>query len=587
MVDNHGPSAPVPDEVVERYDRHLLGDVPVVGGEGQRARRHRGYVERVAGQRHRHRLGGFHSQSHVIDRGFIVFVVGVWVVVVFFGDAQGHLAGQHVGSRHPAGHRVVVFVQEVPGILVPSPDVDVPFVVDQDVVRDPHQDVGGHPPYPGAGSRSHRGHHRPDHIRQRQIIVPVALLDGALVVAHQPAVGAARPELAGQRVAGLDHSLVLPHQAAGVPAGAGRQRGRRRVARPDVTELQVPGRQAAHHDRSGIAYIRDARQDVPVVVAHQPAPVVHVHVAHQERLRLDHVPIVLPHQRPGRLYSAATLDHGPVHRQVEHRAGPVQAAEQAQVIQVVPVDVHIVDPVPVAVEVPIEGRDRFPALALIPEGVLVVEVPVSVAVEVQVCDQLVARAALDGTAHAYVRVREGRGVVGGVGRRSCRVVIIVVCRAVAVQVPPHGVQLLQIPDLDQAVVIGVVIRKRAAIGIRKAAFAFGVVGIHPHAVAGARLQLGDSPGSGRAGVGMTDRDSRPALLVPHAVAVDGRLAGGVRRRPSHGQAGAGVRRHLQIGDRARRFGHVRHGQGHRRGVGELTVADRHVQGVGAIPLVVQ
>ena len=126
-------------------------------------------------------------------------------------------------------------------------------------------------------------------------------------------------------------------------------------------------------------------------------------------------------------------------------------AEQPHVVGSVPVDEEVADDVAVAVEPGGEGSGRgadgFPAVAGGPGHVDRAGGVAGCLVEVQVRRQLVALAG-GGAAHAHPGAGEGGGVVAGVGGGR---------RAVAVRVPAHRVQLLQVGHLDQVVAVGVVV----------------------------------------------------------------------------------------------------------------------------------
>ena len=220
--------------------------------------------------------------------------------------------------------------------------------------------------------------------------------------------------------------------------------------------------------------------------------------------------------------------------------------KQPHVVLVWPVDVQVGDGVPIPLENPVvlEGR---PAHAAVPVVIAGVGAAAAVGVEVQVRLQLVARAAA-GAAHAGGRVGEGGVIVGAA------------TGAVPVRVPAHGVQLVQVVNLDQPVVVGVVVhplprRRRHAVGGRPAAWVLVAEGAHPHVVGGAGGQagyLGVGPG---VGVGVRGPCCGRAQLVLHAVAGYGRLVRPDRRDPGDPQP-LGNRIRRQPRRRSRRLGRV-------------------------------
>ena len=124
------------------------------------------------------------------------------------------------------------------------------------------------------------------------------------------------------------------------------------------------------------------------------------------------------------------------------RAGVVhpESAEQAHVVGALAVDVQAADGVGVAVEGPgVRIARRADGLPAIPVAVLA-------AVEVQVGGQLVAEARVR-AAHITQPVGEGGNPVG-------------VVAGVAVEVVADGVELLQVGNLNQPVVVGVVVHHR-------------------------------------------------------------------------------------------------------------------------------
>ena len=124
-----------------------------------------------------------------------------------------------------------------------------------------------------------------------------------------------------------------------------------------------------------------------------------------------------------------------------------------------------------------------PALAVVPVGVTGIGPAAAVGVKVQVRHQFVAAAAAGWAAHAAGRVGEGRGVVGLIARCYC---------SVSVQVPADGVQLVQVPYLDEAVIVRVVVRQGGGGKAgRPGAVAIRVLRPHLHVVLGRCRQAGD------------------------------------------------------------------------------------------------
>ena len=326
---------------------------------------------------------------------------------------------------------------------------------------------------PRPASRSRDLHSAPGHVL---VEVAVAHLPG-VIVSYQPAVGP-RPGLigqalepVGQRQARLDVARVLSGQTARISPGVGpqatgfREAGDypsvrhivRVVIRRRVACRQVPAHQTAYHSPVLLRVLqrRVALLDETLVLSDQTAPHANVRELRPGCLHPDHRSLVPARQSARGRHIIASLNDGVLQYQRHHRAGLLQYREQPQVLRrAVPVNVQTLYPVTVAFQDTLVARDGLPALALVPEAVGSVEVPVAavaaVVVEVQVSGQLIPMAAGRGTAHVLCRRREGRNIVQDVGRQG-------VPRAIPLRVPPHRVQLRQATHLDQPVIIGVIV----------------------------------------------------------------------------------------------------------------------------------
>ena len=328
-------------------------------------------------------------------------------------------------------------------------------------------------------------------------------------------------------VAGDDRAHVVADEAGGAARAAVRRR--RRVAGDDgrtgVRRPHQAGDVGAARHRASRPGGFDAAPERSRQRRHAAAGAA-VHVGVRQAQRAHHA--VRPHPREQRR--------------------PVAAA----------VDVQVVDGVAVAVEHRVErlladppqallvagghaGADGIPAVAAVVPGVVRiagavrVRGTVAVGVEVQVLRQLVAPASPGRAAHARRGGREG-GRVGAAVARG---------RAVAVQIPADGVQLRERRDLDQAVLVGVVVRVRP----------LGVGDAHAQARHGAAVAA--------AGGGVGDGDR-----FVHRVGIRGRGGGDrlrrapVRRREGqrravhpHGARVGARHGHRGVRGRARREAH--------------------------------
>ena len=262
-----------------------------------------------------------------------------------------------------------------------------------------------------------------------------------------------------------DRALRAAHQAAnlrrsGVGGGSNRRRG---VAGYDGSGQAagniVVAHQSAGHRLAGYLAVGVAGDDPPGIDARQHAGVVAAAGGGNLALRVhaDDVAAVAARQRPD-ILDARSAGYVGV-----QQSQPAQCArgrcEQAQ-IPGGAADEEVADGVPVPVEERRERRvtraDGRPAAAAVPVGVLGIGLAAAVGVEVQVCSQFVAVAGRDVAAHVALGVGEGAGVnaTGGAGVIGP---VLPRHRAVAVQVPPHGVEPVEAVHVDQAVVVLVVV----------------------------------------------------------------------------------------------------------------------------------
>ena len=189
---------------------------------------------------------------------------------------------------------------------------------------------------------------------------------------------------------------------------------------------------------------------------HQPAdPRLAVDVARRIGAD-DETAHVAPDQAPDAI--ARAVHHHVLQPEVANLGAGARGAEQPSLAR--PFAVQAGDGAAVALELGVEARvraaDRFPAGGEVPEGVAIADGAAAVGVEVQVGGQLVAGAACGGAAHAGDG-GEGRCVGVFAGRGG---------HAVAVQVVAHRVQLVQVPDLDEPVVVVVVVAEGQRLGER-------------------------------------------------------------------------------------------------------------------------
>ena len=443
-VGNRGGAARGEDIVVDGGDHHRLARVVVVGRESQgsvevlRPVRDGGHRLVPAGYAHNRVGGGLGGQFHL---------VGAEVVHPELIDLERCGAHQHARAVLPAQLRVVGSAQEVPRPVRRSipVQVQVPGGVDAGVGGLALQAAGGLARHPRGGAAAHgvglAGGGR----------IPVAVGDGPGVAPGETANGAIRAEGAGDGVGGGDAAVVVAHEPAGRPRAGRRDAGGHGVAGGNAAGGQVLSRQTSGGGPGERRAGNPAGHDAAGVLPHQAAGLLRRRDADTRNRDLGDGAEILAGQRSARRGSAAPGgDLNVDQAQTPHLGFRAQAPEKTGLGQR-PGDAEVADAVAVALEHRVVAADGLPPCAAVPVGVARSVRAIAVVVEAQVLGQLVAVASGGRTPHA----RDGVGE----GRRVGRDAVGVVRRAVAVPIPPDRVQLRQGGDLDQAVIVGVIVRR--------------------------------------------------------------------------------------------------------------------------------